>query len=381
MTVMWRAEVAWIYAGEGMGVNKIPTRRARPSPRFFTLLLSQSPKIQALRESHSSLSFTHFESTGTMPSPFPGAASTSAPELTASPLFFCRWDYCTLSLSSLSALSSHLREHISLERPVYVPAHKRRRRDDGAWCVDDDTSTTLNLSNLTNLTDSSLPHLNFSSREDPSHLGSHLDSVGSQSRLDSQIGSNLASAIASRAASVSEHVNANANANELEPFLPPANAILSDLGLEAEVDYDAFLRSPSPPPPLAQSPSMSMSLSLSMSQPSAGQRFPVSSTPLSQIPPPTQTQPSPKLQLQRSHHSQQPPSQTRVSDASSGALVSPPNSMPAPTQPPTQPSPQTPGDSSGISASPRTTPLQFGAAETPRRVSAGGVGFDWGTGK
>jgi hypothetical protein len=48
--------------------------------------------------------------------------------------------------------------------------------------------------------------------------------------------------------------------------------------------------------------------------------------------------------------------------------------------PPTQPPPNT--ADSNVSASPRPSPsLQFGAADTPRRVSAGGVGFDWGMGK
>ncbi|BEJ12588.1 hypothetical protein CspHIS471_0210480 [Cutaneotrichosporon sp. HIS471] len=233
-----------------------------------------------------------------------------APDAPApSPAFFCRWDYCTASHPTLAALSSHLRDHISAERPVYIPVAKRRRTN-GGWVLDDTNST--------------LPFPPSFSTSTQSQRSGHPSRPS------------------------------------IDDFLPPAD--VSDLGLGVgvgvgEVDFDAFLRSPSPV------------------------RRPMSSTPLSQIPLPTQpfqlsqpspSQPSSGLPSLPPAAQRQPPSQP--SEASSGALVSPPNSMPPPTQPPP------PSADSNVSASPRRS-LQFGAADTPRRVSAGGVGFDWGTGK
>ncbi|GMK59256.1 hypothetical protein CspeluHIS016_0702710 [Cutaneotrichosporon spelunceum] len=232
---------------------------------------------------------------------------------TSSPAFYCRWNYCTVSHPTLGAISSHLRDHISAERPVYIPVAKRRRTN-GGWVLDDTTNSTLPF---------------------PPSFSTLSQRSGHTSR------------------------------RSIDDFLPPAD--VSDLGLGVavpgtEVDFDAFLRSPSPP------------------------RRPMSSTPLSQVPPPSEPsqlsqpfqsspcQPSSGLPPLPPAGQRQPPSQS--SDASSGALVSPPSSMPPPTQAPP------PTADSNVSASPRPS-LQFGFADTPRRVSAGGVGvgFDWGTGK
>ncbi|CAK9785672.1 hypothetical protein CC85DRAFT_178637 [Cutaneotrichosporon oleaginosum] len=224
---------------------------------------------------------------------------------THSQAFFCRWDYCTVSFPTLSALSAHLREHIASERPVYIPV-ARRRRANGGWVLDASAST--------------MPSFPSNSFPSPSQPHTHTQS-------------------------------SHASRPSIDDFLPPADVSDLGLGVGVEVDFDAFLRSPSP-------------------------RF--TSTPLSQIPlpshpsAPSATQPSAPSATQPSNAQRQQPSQ---SDVSSGALVSPPNSMLPPTQPPP---PAT--SESNVSASPRTS-LQFGAAETPRRVSAGGVGFTWGSGK
>lgn len=223
---------------------------------------------------------------------------------------------------------------------MYIPAHKRRRRADGGWEVNDSTSTASAGLNITNVTLSNV---------------SSDDSTGF---------------------AVPSLSNSFNYSHDLVP-LPPLPLLPSEAEAAA-VDYDAFLRSPSPL--------------------SSARLGPMQSTPMSQIPPPSQpvasqaaSQVAPSADMSSASSAQQ------VSPAQGAFATQAPPPSPRPLTvfgfglPPisSQPSQSQNSNSSHSNSTSNPSPggatrqsIAFGAqvAKTPgRKVSASG--FTWGLGK
>ncbi|RSH82568.1 uncharacterized protein EHS24_007550 [Apiotrichum porosum] len=314
------------------------------------------------------------------------------PPVTSSTVYCCRWDFCARTFNTVASLQTHFQQdHIPRERAVYVPAHKRRRREDGAWVLVEesfrlsneiplglnlprelagfggrsgagagDVSMMTTMSNLTSagISDTSLPPLpSFAIPSLPASFSFSQDAM---------------------AGSASDNENDNPIETETEPEPEPAAA-------PSLVDYDAFLRSPSPP-------TRSQPLPPAFSS----QQF-QQSTPLSQVPPPSQV----ALQdLDQDKDKQPLPADTsKNSSASSAAQVTPARGVfvtqaippPTPSQGNSSNSTDNDPNASTTSSTPSSAarpaqPLAFGARAAPadspvRRVSASGVGFTWGLGK
>lgn len=99
-------------------------------------------------------------------------------------MFFCKWDFCPRSFTTLTDLRTHFKEdHIPREQPVFIPSHARQRRADGAWILTEQ-SFTLDLANTSSNASSSFPISDPNSSFMPSTAASNLNFVTEEKEVD-----------------------------------------------------------------------------------------------------------------------------------------------------------------------------------------------------